>query len=232
MSIKPIQLNRSINLANFNALGVFSNSVAINSCSSIPDDLKSNNVGDWILMCTPNNNTASIRTQLLLIPQGSQYARYERTITNPYGGANWGGGDVFTQPWHRVHFVSDTYASNFIPDATNSRNLGSSSATWANVYTQNAVTVVSDRNSKSSIQAIDDKVLDAWVEVEQKQYKLNGDDNWSFGYIAQDIVDAFTRRGLDYKQYNIVHEENGKFMLKYDMCAVLDSALTRKRLKV
>ena len=84
---------------------------------------------------------------------------------------------------------------------------------------------MSDRNAKNSIQDIDDVVLQAWSEVKPKQYKLNGDDNWSFGYIAQDIVDAFTKYGLDYKQYNIVHEEDGKFMLKYDMCHVLDKAL-------
>lgn len=118
---------------------------------------------------------------------------------------------------------------NILPYATNQYNLGSTSKTWANIYSQNAVTVVSDRNAKNSIQAIDDKVLQAWSEVEPKQYKLNGDDNWSFGYIAQDIVEAFERHGLDYKQYNLVHEEDGKFMLKYDMCAVLESALNRKR---
>lgn len=133
------------------------------------------------------------------------------------------------QAWIELHGVGKGYSGNFVSDATNTRNIGSSSNTWANIYTQNAVTVVSDRNAKNSIQAIDDKVLQAWSEVEPKQYKLNGDENWSFGYIAQDIVDAFTRHGLDYKQYNIVHEENGKFMLKYDMCAVLESALNRKR---
>ncbi|QHJ83933.1 MAG: hypothetical protein [Caudoviricetes sp.] len=121
--------------------------------------------------------------------------------------------------------------AGILPRKTATYNIGSNSSTVNNIYTQNAVTVVSDRNAKNSIQAIDDKVLDAWSEVKPKQYKLNGDDNWSFGYIAQDIVDAFTRHGLDYKQYNIVHEEDGKFMLKYDMCAVLESALNRRKQK-
>ncbi|QHJ84614.1 MAG: hypothetical protein [Caudoviricetes sp.] len=165
------------------------------------------------------------RMQVLTLPRTTpkQYLRY--TLDN---GNNIYGALANAGAWQEYHFVGQTYASNFIPDATNTRNLGSSSVTWANIYTQNAVTVVSDRNAKNSIQAIDDRVLDAWSEVEQKQYKLNGDDNWSFGYIAQDIVDAFTRHGLDYKQYNIVHEEDGKFMLKYDMCAVLESALNRR----
>lgn len=153
---------------------------------------------------------------------------YKRVLYNSYDHAFPASNTSASVPWYVLHGVGKTYASNFVPDTTNSRNLGSSSITWANVYTQNAVTVVSDRNAKNSIQAIDDKVLDAWAEVEQKQYKLNGDDNWSFGYIAQDIVDAFTKHGLDYKQYNIVHEEDGKFMLKYDMCTVLESALNRR----
>lgn len=112
-------------------------------------------------------------------------------------------------------------------DTTNGKipSLGLSSNPFSNCYLQNAVTVVSDRNAKNSIQEIDDVVLQAWSEVKPKQYKLNGDDNWSFGYIAQDIVDAFTKHGLDYKKYNIVHEADGKFMLKYDMCHVLDKAL-------
>lgn len=134
----------------------------------------------------------------------------------------------FSAVWTTAWEISN---AGILPNKTATYNIGSSGSTVNNIYTQNAVTVVSDRNAKNSIQSIDDKVLDAWSEVEQKQYKLNGDDNWSFGYIAQDIVDAFTRHGLDYKQYNIVHEEDGKFMLKYDMCAVLESALNRRKQK-
>lgn len=166
------------------------------------------------------------RMQVLTLPRSSpkQYLRY--TYDN---GTSIYGASANTGDWQEYHFVGQGYGANFLSDANNTRNIGSSGNTWSNIYTQNAVTVVSDRNAKNSIQAIDDKVLQAWSEVQQKQYKLNGDDNWSFGYIAQDIVEAFTRHGLDYKQYNIVHEEDGKFMLKYDMCAVLESALNRKR---
>lgn len=225
---KPTQLTRAIDLTSFNAIGYFCNSVAINTCKNIPSDLSSSTTTEWTLLCVAHTAMSNVRTQILLLPNFPTYARYERTLTNDLGGSNWGGGNITAQPWHRVHFVGDNYGSNFLADKTNTRNIGSSSNTWSNIYTQNAVTVVSDRNAKNSIQEIDDKVLQAWSEVQQKQYKLNGDDNWSFGYIAQDIVDAFNRYGLDYKQYNIVHEEDGKFMLKYDMCAVLESALQRK----
>lgn len=225
--MQRLQINRKIDFNKFNAVGSYNIGVALNSCLNYPADQSSNSSSDCILFIFTHNLQSTVRSQILCVPTLSGYIKYERTLTNSNQASNYGG-DISASPWMRVFYVGDTYASNFIADATNSRNLGSSSVTWANVYTQNAVTVVSDRNAKNSIQAIDDKVLDAWSEVEQKQYKLNGDDNWSFGYIAQDIVDAFTRHGLDYKQYNIVHEEDGKFMLKYDMCAVLESALNRR----
>ena len=129
--------------------------------------------------------------------------------------------------WYVLHGVGKPYGADFVSDANNTRSLGRSDNAWSNVFSNNAVTVTSDRNAKNSIQDIDDVVLQAWSEVKPKQYKLNGDDKWSFGYIAQDIVEAFTRHGLDYKQYNIVHEQDGKFMLKYDMCHLLDRALMR-----
>ena len=148
---------------------------------------------------------------------------YFRKMSNAYNFSPFNA-NLSNTTWNQVF----TSSASIVFNATNTFDIGTSNTTVRNIYTQNAVTVISDRNAKNSIQAIDDKVLDAWSEVEQKQYKLNGDDNWSFGYIAQDIVDSFTKYGLDYKEYNIVHEEDGKFMLKYDMCAVLESALNRR----
>ena len=144
---------------------------------------------------------------------------YFRKMSNAYNFSPFSA-SLTNTAWNQIF----TSSASIIFNTTNAYDIGSST-TVRNIYTQNAVTVVSDRNAKNSIQDIDDVVLQAWSEVKPKQYKLNGDDNWSFGYIAQDIVDAFTKYGLDYKQYNIVHEEDGKFMLKYDMCHVLDKAL-------
>lgn len=155
---------------------------------------------------------------------------FRRLLDIAYGGYAYGS-PASGGTWSEILVGGQGFSGNITFDTTNKYNIASANATVANIYTQNAVTVVSDRKAKNSIQAIDDKVLDAWSEVEQKQYKLNGDDNWSFGYIAQDIVESFTRHGLDYKQYNIVHEEDGKFMLKYDMCDILESALNRRKLK-
>ncbi|QHJ85792.1 MAG: hypothetical protein [Caudoviricetes sp.] len=229
--MERLQVSRAIDMNLFNAVGMYNLDYPLSSCRNIPADEVSNTSKDCIVIVFSHNLVSTVKTQILCVPSLDGYRKYERTLTSNTGAVNYNGGSSGS-PWKRVYYVGDNIGSDFIPNTTNKYTLGKSTSTWANIYTQNAVTVVSDRNAKNSIQAIDDKVLDAWAEVEQKQYKLNGDDNWSFGYIAQDIVDAFTRHGLDYKQYNIVHEENGKFMLKYDMCAVLDGALTRKKLKV
>lgn len=145
-----------------------------------------------------------------------------RKLTNAYAFSPFDA-SLSNTAWNQVF----TSSASIVFNSTNTYDIGTSSSTVRNIYSQNAVTVVSDRNAKDDIQDISDIVLQAWAEVKPKQYKLKGDDNWSFGYIAQDIVEAFTRHGLDYKQYNIVHEEDGKFMLKYDMCHVLDRALMR-----
>lgn len=155
---------------------------------------------------------------------------YIRILDISYGGVPYGS-PTGSGIWTELLGSNSGFGGNITFAEAAVSNVGESAKPANNVYTQNAVTVVSDRNAKNSIQSIDDKVLDAWSEVKQKQYKLNGDDNWSFGYIAQDIVESFTRHGLDYKQYNIVHEEDGKFMLKYDMCDILESALNRRKLK-
>lgn len=151
---------------------------------------------------------------------------FYRKLTNDYNYSPFAS-SLTNTTWNQIF----TSSSDIVFNNSNTNTIGKSNSTVKDLFMQNAVTVVSDRKAKNSIQAIDDKVLDAWSEVKQKQYKLNGDDNWSFGYIAQDIVESFTRHGLDYKQYNIVHEEDGKFMLKYDMCDILESALNRRKLK-
>lgn len=222
------QISRAINLDAFVAVGIYNIATAINSCKNIPSDLSSNTSSDCLLEVISHNLVSNVRSQILIVPNTSGYTKYERIVTVDSNAVNYGGG-TSGKVWAKVSYENVAKSNSLTFDTANKYNIASNSVPVANIYTQNAVTVTSDRNAKNSIQPIDDKVLQAWSEVEPKQYKLNGDDNWSFGYIAQDIVEAFTRHGLDYKQYNIVHEEDGKFMLKYDMCAVLESALNRKR---
>lgn len=222
-----LQISRAINLDNFTAVGFYNIAVAINTCTNIPSELSGNTSSDCTIEVFSHNLVGTVRSQILVVPNTNGYTKYERIVTVDSNAVNYGGGSS-GKVWAKSSYENVARSNSVTFDTANKYSIATSSVPVANIYTQNAVTVVSDRNAKNSIQAIDDKVLDAWSEVEQKQYKLNGDDNWSFGYIAQDIVDAFTKHGLDYKDYNIVHEEDGKFMLKYDMCAVLESALNRR----
>lgn len=105
---------------------------------------------------------------------------------------------------------------NVTPSVTNTYALGSSSLTWANIYSQVAVTVVSDENHKSFIQDIPDELLDAWATVEFQMWKLNSaielkgkeEARWHVGIIAQRLKDALENSGLDWTQYGIITYES------------------------
>ena len=225
-----LQINRAINLDNFTAVGFYNIAVAIGSCKNIPSDLSSNGSADCTLEVFSHNLVANVRSQVLILPNVNGYTKYERILTMDSNAVNYGGGSS-GKIWAKVSYENVDRTNSITFDTANKYSIATATMPVSNIYSQNAVTVTSDRNAKNSIQDIDDVVLQAWSEVKPKQYKLNGDDNWSFGYIAQDIVDAFTKHGLDYKKYNIVHEEDGNFMLKYDMCHVLNDAILAYKLK-
>ena len=97
---------------------------------------------------------------------------YFRKMSNAYNFSPFSA-SLTNTAWNQIF----TSSASIIFNTTNAYDIGSSTTTVRNIYTQNAVTVVSDRNAKNSIQDIDDVVLQAWSEVKPKQYKLNGDDN-------------------------------------------------------
>ncbi len=106
-------------------------------------------------------------------------------------------------------FRMDT--NNFIPLADNVRDLGTSALRFNDIYVGNAPTVGSDERIKDDIEPISDAILDAWSTVEPrmfrfKQSKLEKGDNarTHFGYIAQDIIRAFKKHGLNAGDYGIV----------------------------
>lgn len=212
---KPQSISRNVDLNEFNNLGLHCFTVPLNQCKNIPSDQVSNAVTDWLLECIPNKINATVRTQILVIPQGNIYARYERTITNPWGGFNWGGGGTGTTPWKRVYFQGDMINTNITFAQAATSNIGEASKPANNCFVQNAVTVVSDKNYKSDIQVIPDAVLDAWENVTFKMYKLNvaiaekGIDNarYHFGVIAQEIKAVFDNAGIDYNKYGLLTYE-------------------------
>lgn len=97
------------------------------------------------------------------------------------------------------------------PTSSNVYSLGRNNALWSQVFAAQGTINTSDRRKKTDIQPISDAVLDAWAEVEPKSFKMvdavkeKGDKaRTHFGYVAQDVEDAFTRHGIDPYQFGIL----------------------------
>lgn len=131
-----------------------------------------------------------------------------RIATTGGNGTPYSGGLSFT-------VASLTMGASVIPNITNAKDLGSSSVTWRNIYSQNAVTVVSDENYKDEIQGIPDELLDAWADIKYSMWKMKsainekGRDNarYHFGIIAQHVRDVLASHGLDWEKYGLVTYE-------------------------
>lgn len=99
-------------------------------------------------------------------------------------------------------------SKQFIPNTNNEYNLGSSNNKWKDVYATNATINTSDRNAKTVIKNIDDKLLDAWKDVSLVSFKFKdavekkGDDaRIHMGYIAQNIQEELNKHGIDACRY-------------------------------
>ena len=85
--------------------------------------------------------------------------------------------------------------------------------TWT--WNGTACQLVSDQRYKQQINAIDDKLLDAWEDVEPSQFKYNDAVNEKgtkarlhTGYVVQQIDNACKSHGVDVSQYGLYcHEE-------------------------
>lgn len=102
---------------------------------------------------------------------------------------------------------------NTRPDAAATRNNGSASFPWNNIYSQNAVTVVSDENLKPVKSTLSDSEMSTAKACSLLfiKYKLaaaiaeKGDSaRYHFGVIAQDIIKAFESEGLSADEYGVV----------------------------
>lgn len=92
----------------------------------------------------------------------------------------------------------------------NTKNLGTASLRWAEVFAGNATINTSDEREKTVV-VIDDKVLDAIDSVSSVSFKWNdaieakGDDaRIHYGVLAQDVKRAFEDQGLDPFKYSVL----------------------------
>ena len=87
--------------------------------------------------------------------------------------------------------------------------LGIAEARWKEIWcTQSSINSSSDKRLKQQIDSIDDKLLDAWENVEPAQYKFNDavetkgkSARYHLGYVSQDIQSALEKSGVNASEY-------------------------------
>lgn len=154
--------------------------------------------------------------------------------------------------------IAELTSAAYRPHVTNTITLGTASLDWKDVFTQNAVTVVSDARQKQDILPIDERALDAWADVAYVQYRWidsvahKGEAaRTHFGVVAQRVQEVFAAHGLDAGHYGLftydVWEESAvmdgavdgveswsyvpagdRYGIRPDTCLMLEAALQRR----
>lgn len=88
---------------------------------------------------------------------------------------------------------------------------GRSSGRWTQVYAASGSINTSDANEKQSVETYPDEVLDAWGEVELRQFlfkdavaKKGDKARIHVGVIAQQVVEAFAKHNVDATKYGLL----------------------------
>lgn len=85
---------------------------------------------------------------------------------------------------------------NFLPDNDDTRDLGSASVAWRDVYGVNAYTETSDRRLKEEI-TVCDLGLEFLQELKPKKFKWKSGRRYHYGLLAQDVKDVLERRKIN-----------------------------------
>ena len=98
----------------------------------------------------------------------------------------------------------------FLPWYNGSSPIGNASQLWGQIYSTNSTISTSDKRLKNSVKDIDDKLLDAWGNIEPKQYKFNDSTEkkgekarFHTGYLAQDIQAECEKQGVNASDYGL-----------------------------
>lgn len=104
--------------------------------------------------------------------------------------------------------------------------------------TNKAWTTSSDKRLKTNVDDVPDVFVDIWNELLPKVFKWNelnpGNDKIQFGLIAQDVMNAFAKYGLDYQDYGFVvpykmkDDDTEYFSITYDNYHMLTAMVLRK----
>lgn len=157
----------------------------------------------------------------------------------------------------------DTILTNclvFYSSADNSTDVGAPAYRYKVIYATTGTINTSDARFKNSVKDIDDKLLDAWENIEPKQYKFNDATEkkgekarYHTGYIAQNIQQACEENGVNPNDYGLFcfdeweaqeerKDENGQviepyrpkgdaYSLRYEEALIVECAYLRKCIK-
>ena len=105
-----------------------------------------------------------------------------------------------------IYYFED---SNFAPGGAYV-NLGAPGYEWGQIYSTNSTISTSDSRLKNCIKDIDNALLDAWGNIEPKQYKFNDATEkkgekarFHTGYLAQDIQAECEKQGVNASEYGL-----------------------------
>ena len=116
------------------------------------------------------------------------------------------------------------------PGLDNTISSGVASLRWSNVYAGTGAINTSDANEKQQVEEITDAVLDAWGEVQLRQYlfrdafAVKGDHaRIHTGVIAQQVVEAFAMHGLDASRYGLLCYDTWDDVYECDVIVDVDA---------
>jgi|GEM_PF-1456753 len=126
-------------------------------------------------------------------------------------------GESFTIKNNTYGLQFSSNFSSFMPQQSGQISLGISQLYYKDVYSQNAVTVVSDARYKTEISELTEQELQCAIACGKlyRKYKLNAavDEKglnaarYHIGVIAQEVVQCFTDHNLDWRKYGIITYE-------------------------
>ena len=113
------------------------------------------------------------------------------------------------------------------PNTDGSRNLGTGSRRWANVYASTGTINTSDEREKTAVSSPNDVLMRAWGKVNFRVFqfkdaveKKGADARLHVGVIAQQVIEAFKSEGLDATRYGLLCYD--KWEDEYEDVEVID----------
>lgn len=176
------------------------------------------------------------------------------TYCVPKSGGTFSGYVIFSNAvntigYHRLH--NDWHG--FYANATNAQgnsnrkgwigfdgttNFNFQNGAGGNNVVNKAWTTSSDNRFKDNVEVIPDVFIDIWNELQPKVFKWNeknfGNEELHFGLIAQDVISAFAKYGLNHADYGFVNsftmqdDETEYFGIAYDEYHMLTALVLKK----